>query len=103
MHLLQCLHDCCDVRKSNCSCSDCKCDLISHDQTALSGAIMSVASCDDESDRMTENVEQYVMSLRKERKFAQLQSGCQCLNKDILQEIVSKREDITSVSYLMAN
>ena len=36
------------------------------------------------------------MSLKKERKFAQLRSGCQCLNRDIMQEIVSKRKDITN-------
>ena len=78
---------------------------MSYDQTAFSGAIMSAAAacCDDESDRITENLGQYFMSLKKEKKFAQLRSGCQCLNRDILQEIVSKRKDITSVSYLMAN
>ena len=75
------------------------------DQTAFFRAIMSAAAacCDDESDRITENLGQYFMSLKKEKKFAQLRSGCQCLNRDILQEIVSKRNDITSVSYLMAN
>ena len=76
---------------------------MSQDQIAPSGAIMSVALCDEESNRITECLEQYVVSLRKERKFAQLQPGCQCLSRDILQEIVSKRQDISSVSYLMAN
>ena len=41
--------------------------------------------------------------LKKRKKFAQLRSGCQCRSRDILQEIVSKRKDITSVSYLIAN
>ena len=99
------LHDCCDVCKSHCSCNNCKGDLMPCDQTAFSGAIMSAAAacCDDESDRITENLGHYVMSLKKEKKFAQLRSGCQCLSRDILQEIVPKRKDITSVSYLMAN
>ena len=59
------LHDCCDVCKSHCSCSDCKGDL--NDQTAFSGAIMSAAAacCDGESDRITENLGEYVMSLKR--------------------------------------
>ena len=32
------LHDCCDVCKSHCSCSDCKADLMSYDQTVFSGS-----------------------------------------------------------------
>ena len=63
---------------------------MSHDQTAVSGAIMSVALCDDKSNRITENLEQYVASLKKGRKFAQLRPGCQCLSRDILQEMVSQ-------------
>lgn len=87
------------------SCSNCKDDLMSYDQAAYSGVIMSAAAacCDDESDKITENLGLDVMSLDKGRKFAQLRSGCQCLNRDILQEIVCRRKDITSVSYLMAN
>ena len=46
------LHDCCDVCKSHCSCSDCKGDFMSQDQIAPSVAIMSVALCDEESNRI---------------------------------------------------
>ena len=39
----------------------------------------------------------------KRRENLPKRSCCQCLNRDILQEIVWRRKDITSVSYLMAN
>ena len=94
----------CNVRKSHCSfCSDCKGDFMSHDQTAHSRAIMSAALCDEESNRITESLEQYLASLKKERKFGQLRPGCQCLSRGILQVNASEREDISSVSCLMAN
>ena len=38
-------------------CSNCKDDCMSHDQNVLSGAIMSVALSDDESNRKTESLE----------------------------------------------
>ena len=49
------IYDCCDVCKSHCSCSDCTDDLMSYDQTAFCGVIMSAAAacCDDESDKIT--------------------------------------------------
>ena len=44
---------------------------MSYDQTAFSGAIMSAAAacCDDESDRITENLGQYVESLIRRKNL----------------------------------
>ena len=101
------LHNCCDVCKSHCGCEDC--GLKSHTQTAAehnADANMSEATVcnDDVSLRMKENLQKLFASLKQSRKkYAQLRSGWQCISKDIVEDIVSRRKEISSVSYLMSN
>ena len=101
------LHDCCDVCKSHCGCGDC--GLKSHTQTAAESnadANMSEATVcnDDVSLRMKENLQKLFASMKQRKsKYAQLRSGWRCISKDIVEDIVSRRKEISSVSYLMSN
>ena len=101
------LHSCCDVCKSHCGCSECS--IKAHTQTAAecsTDASMPEASVcnDDVSLRMVENLEKlFVLMKKSEKKSAKLRSGWQYITKDILEDIVSRREEISSVSYLMTN
>ena len=101
------LHDCCDVCKSHCGCGDC--GLNSHTQTAAESnadANMSEATVcnDDVSLRMKENLQKLFASMKQRKsKYAQLRSGWRCISEDIVEDIVSRRKEISSVSYLMSN
>ena len=99
------LHNCCDVCKSLCCCQDC--NLKVHTQTsAVADASMSEATVfnKDASLKLVEKIQNYFTSLEKSKnKYVQQRSGWQCISKDIVEEIISKREEISSVSYLMNN
>ena len=100
------LHDCCDVCKSHCGCEDC--GLKSHIQTAAESnadANMSEATvCNDVSLRMNENLQKLVASMKQcKKKYAQLRSGWRCISKDLVEDILSRKKEISSVSYLMSN
>ena len=78
-----------------------------HTQTAtVADASMSEATVfnEDASLKLVEKIQNYFTSLEKSKnKYVQQRSGWQCITKDIVEEIVSKREEISSVSYLMNN
>ena len=99
------LHNCCDVCKSLCGCQDC--NLKVHTQSAaVADVSMSEATVfnEDASLKLVEKLQNYFTSLKKSKnKYVQQRSGWQCINKDTVEDIVSKREEISSVSYLMSN
>lgn len=99
------LHNCCDVCKSVCGCQDC--NLKVHTQTAaVADSYMSEATVynEDASLKLVEKLQDYFTSLKKSKnKYVQQRSGWQCISKDTVEDIVSKREEISSVSYLMSN
>lgn len=98
------LHDCCDVCRSKCSCSGCQGGILSSDdQTALTTCSNLPEAAVENDDALMEILANYLSSLKTEGKPVKLRSGLQCINSDILKEIVSKRQEISSVSYLMAN
>ena len=99
------LHNCCDVCKSLCCCQDC--NLKVHTQTtAVADASMSEATVfnEDASLKLVEKLQNYFTSLEKSKnKYVQQRSGWHCITKDTVEEIVSKREEVSSVSCLMNN
>ena len=82
------LHDCCDVCKSLCTCTDCKENTGSFDQTDLTtGDTMSeVKASSGDNDVLMASLEKFVSSLKIESKPVRLRSGVQCISRDISQE-----------------
>lgn len=78
-----------------------------HTQTAaVANASMSEATVfnDDASLKLVEKLQNYFTSLEKyKNKYVQQRSGWYCITKETVEEIMSKREEISSVSYLMNN
>ena len=59
---------------------------------------------DDVSLRMKENLQKLFASMKQRKnKYAQLRSGWRCIRKDIVEDILSRKKEISSVSYLMSN
>lgn len=59
---------------------------------------------EDASLKLVEKLQNYFASLKKSKnKYVQQRSGWHCISKDTVQDIVSKREEISSASYLMSN
>lgn len=103
-------HTCCDVCKARCHCSECKGHSMSHDHTISTTSVRNVMEAtegtvdwDEVSNLIMENLTEYVTSIKVESKLACLRSGIHCFNKDMLQDIVSKRREISCVSELMDN
>ena len=106
------LHTCCDVCKSHCSCTDCKHDTVDSETAQNTAAEATTAEvttaeatvCHDSvSNTIVAKLQAYLASLKSDRKSRQLRSGTCSITTDVLRDIVYKRNDISSVSYLMDN
>ena len=99
------VHTCCDVCKSHCSCRNCTGDSVTPITTAAATTAMEEATVghDPECNKIIKNLEEYLKSLKSERRCIQLRSGCLSINKDMLRSIAFQRKDIPSVAYLLDN
>ena len=100
-------HTCCDVCKATCHCSECKGQSLSHDQTIgktlVENVVEDSVGCDETDNIVMESLAEYVTSIKCNSRFAHLCPRLHCLNKSLLQEVVSKRKEISTVSDLMTN
>lgn len=61
----------------------------------------SAANHNKVSKKLIESLDAYVAKVKSKNKFLQLRTGCNCINREILQDMVDKRNEISSTSYLM--
>ena len=90
-----------------CHCSECKGQSLSHDQTIGKSLVENVVEdsvgCDETDNIVMGNLAEYVTSIKCNSRFAHLRPRFHCLSKFLLQEVVSKRKEISTVSDLMTN
>ena len=77
------VHTCCDVCKSHCSCHDCTCDSETPLTTAAATTAMEEATVghDPECNKIIKNLEEYLKSLKSERRCIQQRSVVCLLTK----------------------